>query len=143
MKKIKKDYIISVIGVVLLAIGLYLVKTLTNSQGLMLTFPYVCIGLGCGIFGHGMGNILSQKAIKNAPDLQKQIDIEKYDERNITITNRAKAKAFDMMTFVFGAVMISFALMGIDMIAVLLLVFVYLFVQGYGIYYRCKYEKEM
>lgn len=143
MKRLKKDYIISAIGVVLLAVGLYLVKTFTDSQGFMLTFPYVCIGLGCGIFGHGMGNILSQKAIKNAPDIQRQINIEKYDERNITITNRAKAKAFDMMTFVFGAVMISFALMGIDMIAVLLLVFVYLFVQGYGIYYRCKYDKEM
>ena len=43
------------------------------------------------------------------------------------------------MTFVFGALMIAFALMGVDMIAVLLLVFAYLFVQGYAIYYRSCY----
>lgn len=39
--------------------------------------------------------------------------------------------------------MVAFALMGVDMIAVLLLVFVYLFVQGYAVYFRCKYDKEM
>lgn len=59
------------------------------------------------------------------------------------IANCAKAKAYDVMTYVFGALMIAFALMGVDMIPVLLFVFVYLFVQGYAIYYRCKYEKEM
>ena len=48
-----------------------------------------------------------------------------------------------MMVFVFGALMVSFALMGIDMTAILLMVAVYLFVVGYGIFYRIKYEKEM
>ena len=47
------------------------------------------------------------------------------------------------MTFAFGALMITYAFMGVDMIVVLLLVFTYLFVQGYAIYYRCKYDKEM
>ena len=48
-----------------------------------------------------------------------------------------------MMTFVYGALMVSFALMGIDMIAVLLLVFVYLLVHGFALYYRFKFDKEM
>lgn len=47
------------------------------------------------------------------------------------------------MTFVFGALMLAFALMGVDMVATLLLVFAYLFVHGYAIYYRCKYNEEM
>lgn len=47
------------------------------------------------------------------------------------------------MTYVFGALMLSFALMAVDMIAVLLLVFAYLFVQGAAIYYHSKLEKEM
>lgn len=69
--------------------------------------------------------------------------LSKKDERNAIIANRAKAKAYDVMIFVFGALMIAFALMGVDMIPVLLFVFAYLFVQGYAVYYRCKYEKEM
>ena len=68
------------------------------------------------------------------------------DNNNI-YTNRvsikAKGKAFDMMTYVYGALMVSFALMGVDMSALLLLVFAYLFVHGFGIYYRIKFDKEM
>ena len=71
------------------------------------------------------------------------MEIEQRDERNIAIADRAKGKAFDMMTFVFGALMLAFALMSVDLPAVLLLVFAYLFVHGYAIYYRCRYEKEM
>ena len=90
-----------------------------------------------------MGNLVSDKAIQNYPDIKRQIEIEEKDERNIAISSRAKAKAYDIMTFVFGALMVSFALMGVDMIPILLFVFTYLFIQGYAIYYRCKYEKEM
>ena len=66
-----------------------------------------------------------------------------YYMRYVAIANRAKAKAHDMMVFVFGALMLAFTLMGTDMTSVLLLVFAYLFVIGYAVYYRCKYDKEM
>jgi hypothetical protein len=143
MKKNGMDYIITVIGILMLGTGLFLVKTITVPQGFMKALPYICIGLGCGIFGHGMGNIISRKALKNSPDIQKQLEIDKNDERNVAIGNSAKAKAYDMMIFVFGALMLSYVLMGIDMIAILLLVFAYLFVVTYGLYYRFKYDKEM
>jgi len=90
-----------------------------------------------------MGNIISSKAVINSPALQKQMEIAKTDERNVAIASRAKSKAFDMMTFVFAALMLSYSLMGVDMIAVLLLVFSYLFVEFYGVYCRIKLEKEM
>ena len=109
----------------------------------MRALPFVCIGLGCGAFGHGVSDIISRRAVTGHPEIQKQIDVEKNDERNISISNRAKAKAFDVMIYVFGALMVSFALMGVDMVAVLLLVFSYLFVEGCAIRYRCKYDKEM
>ena len=83
------------------------------------------------------------QAIRSDSEIQRKLEIEKNDERNIAIANKAKGKAFDMMTFVFGALMISFALIGVDMIAVLLLVFAYLFVHGFAIYYRFKFDKEM
>lgn len=139
----KTGYVIAMIGILLLGTGLYFVKAISNPQGIMLTLPYVCIGIGSGLFGHGMGSILSRRAMQNNPQMQKQMEIEQNDERNIAIANRAKGKAFDMMTFVFGALMIAFALMGADLAAVLLLVFAYLFVHGYAVYCRCRYEKEM
>lgn len=143
MKKTGMEYIITAIGIVLLSVGLFLVKAITDPQGIMKGLPYICVGLGCGVFGHGMGNIISRKALKNSPDIQKQMEINKNDERNVAIGNAAKAKAYDMMVFVFGALLFAYALMGIDMIIVLLLVFAYIIVVAYGLYYRFKYDKEM
>ena len=143
MKKNRLDYVITAIGILMLGAGLFLIKTVTDPQGVMKALPYICIGLGCGAFGQGMGNIISRKALKSNPGLQKKLEIDKNDERNVAIGNLAKAKAYDMMIYIFAALMLSYALMGIDMITVLLLVFAYLFVIFYGIYYRCKYDKEM
>ena len=56
----------------------------------------------------------------NNPDVKKQMEIEQKDERNIAIKNSAKAKAYDMMIFVFGALMISLTLMNIDMMVILM-----------------------
>ena len=139
----KADWVVTLIGVIMLGVGLYLVKTIANAQGVLLTLPYVLVGIGCGIFGYGMSNIESQKAISKDEHLQRQLQIEKNDERNIAIANKSKAKAYDLMTFMFGVLMLSFALMNIDMVAILLLVAAYLSVQIYGIYYRMKCEKEM
>ena len=143
MKSKLAKYTTIILGLLLLTIGLYLIKTVGDPQGIMASFPYVCIGIGSGLFGHGMGNLISERAIRSDPDLQKKLDIGKNDERNIAISNKAKGKAFDMMTYVYGALMVSFALMGVDMSALLLLVFAYLFVHGFGIYYRIKFDKEM
>ncbi len=142
MKK-QRYYLLIIGGIVLAALGLFMIKTAEDPTGFMTALPYVCIGVGCGIFGHGMGNIAADKAVENSPELQKQIEIDKKDERNIMISNSAKAKAYDLMTYVFGALLLAFALMGVDMIPVLLLVSAYLFVLVYGVCCRIKYEKEM
>lgn len=88
-------------------------------------------------------NLISLRAIKNSPGIQKELEINRKDERNVAIASRAKAKAYDLMIFVFAALMLSFALMEIDLVALLLLVFAYLFVVGSSVYYRCKFDKEM
>lgn len=137
------DYLIAAAGALLLGAGLVLLKQFAEPSGIMLALPYVCIGVGCGIFGHGMGNIVSRAAQKNNPALQKQVEIDKNDERNKAISDKAKGKSYDLMVFVFGALMVSFALMGVDTVAVIMLVCAYLFVVGCGVYYRIKYEKEM
>ena len=73
MKKRKRDYMITVLGFILLILGLYFAKNLNTQNELLIALPYVFVGLGCGIFGHGMGNIISGKALKNNINLQKQI----------------------------------------------------------------------
>lgn len=142
MKK-TMDYVTVAAGILLLCGGLVLLRTGLVDQTSLYALPYVCIGLGCGLFGHGIANVISRRMLKNSPELLYQNEIEKNDERNIYIACKAKAKAYDMMIFVFGALMVSFALMNIDLAAVLLLVCAYLFVVGNGIYYRCRFEKEM
>lgn len=143
MNKRKFNIFILCVGLLLLAVGFYLVRTNGNPQGVMRPLPYVCIGVGCGLFGQGMGAWISDHTIRHNPEIQRQLEIEKNDERNLAIANRAKGKAFDMMIFVFGALLLSFALMGIDLVAVLLLAFAYLFVLGFALYYRFKFDHEM
>ena len=143
MKKNQLQTALGILGFALLAAGLYLAKTTDATTGIMRALPYVCIGIGCGLFGQGMGGVIERSVLKKHPELIKQKQIEVNDERNQEISNRAKAKAYDMMVFVFGALMVALALMGVDLIVVLLLVFAYLFVVGSGVYYRVKFEKEL
>ncbi len=143
MRKNSYNYFSILLGLLITISGLILMKTNLNPEGIMVPLPFIMIGFGCGLFGSGMGNALSKKALKNHPEIAQQMEIDTNDERNIAISNAAKSKAYDIMTYVFGALMVSFALMGVDMIVILLLVAAYLFVHGYGIYYRLKYEKEM
>lgn len=142
MKKCK-NYLFTVGGILLVAFGLGLVKGISEPGELLSVLPYVLIGIGCGSFGYGMGELVSQRILKNDPELALQKEIEAGDERNIMLSGLAKARAYDLMTYVFGALMIAFALMKVEMSAVLLLVAAYLFVEGYSIYYRIKLEKEM
>ena len=143
MKKNVINTLTLVVGLALLGAGLYLVKTVFARTGVMLALPYVFIGLGCGMFGQGVSGFVNRAVLKKNPEIAKQQEIEQKDERNQEIANRAQAKAYDAMVFVFGALMPSFALMNVDVAVVLLLVFAYLFVVGIGIYYRCKLEKEL
>lgn len=143
MKKSIGSVIALIIGLALLGAGLYLLKTVFAPTGMLLALPYVFIGLGCGMFGQGVSGIVNRAVLKKNPEIAKQQEIEKKDERNQEIANRAKAKAYDAMIFVFGALMVAFALMGMDFIPVLLLVFAYLYVVGVSIYYRFQLEKKL
>ena len=143
MKKEWKDCAAIGGGILLAAAGFLLLRRIPGAEGFFRALPYVLIGFGCGMFGHGMGEFTAGRAMKKDPELAKQMEIEAKDERNIMIANYAKGKAFDLMTFVFGALMVSFALMGVDLAAVLLLVAAYLFVEGSAVWYRVHFDKEM
>ena len=131
------------LGVGLLSAGLVLLKTAAETQGILQVLPYVCIGLGCGAFGHGAGEWFNNRTLARNPALARSVEIEKNDERNKAIADRARSKAFGVMIPVFGALLVSFALMGVETAAVLLLTAAYLFVCGYSVYFHTKLDKEM
>lgn len=143
MKKQGMQTILGVLGLALLAAGLYLAKMTNAATGIMRALPFVMIGVGCGLFGQGMGGIIERSILRKHPEIAKQKEIEVKDERNQEISNRAKAKAYDVMVFVFGALMVSFALMNVDLAVLLMFVFAYLFVVGSGLYHRIKLDKEL
>lgn len=137
-----KNCILSALGIILFLLGLFFLRTADGSP-FPAALPYICIGVGCGVFGQGLSGIISARILKRNPDRKRQLEINEHDERNILLANRAKARAYDLMVFVFGALMLVFVLLGVDLLPVLLFVFTYLLLQGYAVYCRIKYEKEM
>ncbi|MEA5041119.1 MAG: hypothetical protein VB053_01115 [Oscillibacter ruminantium] len=138
-----KGFAMAILGVVAAAVGFALIRTLDTPGGILRALPYVLVGLGCGAFGHGVGAVVSRRAVEKNPEAQRRLEIDQKDERNIAIANCAKARAWEAMTYIQCALMLAFALMGTDMAALLLLVFADLFAEGVGIYYRFKYDREM
>ena len=132
------DWTMLGVGVVLLIAGAFCMKTM-NVQ----TFPYVCIGLGCGLFAHGVGGRIESRAVCSDPALARRMEIEKNDERNTAISNGSKAKAFDLALYVFSALMLAFCLMNVETAVILLLTAAYLVVTGYWIYCRIQMDKKM
>lgn len=141
--KIGKYAVFSIIGFLICATGLILVKSMPDAQGIMRTLPYICVGIGTGVFGQNLGTVISGLALRKDPQSAKMIEIETKDERNTAIRNKAKGKAYDLMVMVFGALMLVFALMQVDMSLILAFVVAYLFVVFSGVYYLSKYQKEM
>ncbi len=139
----KSIYIlVTLAGVALAAVGLYLVKTVQDPAGVLRTLPYLCIGIGCGAFGHGLGELFRIRAVGKDPSLARQMEIDAADERNVMLANRAKAKGYGMMTYVFAALILAYTLMGAAVEVILPFVAAYLFVQGVAVYHRFKGEKE-
>lgn len=133
----------SIIGFVILASGAILAKLTRNDQGIIQTLPYILIGIGSGVFGQNLGTAFDIYTMKKNPEIAKQRKIDEKDERNIAIRNKAKAKAYDLMILVFGALMMAFALMGVSWSVVLAIVIAYLFVVFSNIYFISKYNKDM
>ena len=132
------DWAMLGVGIVLLTAGAFCVKTMDVQA-----FPYVCIGLGCGLFAHGIGGRIESRAVRSDPALARRMEIEKNDERNTTISNASKAKAFDLALYVFSALMLAFCLMNVETAVILLLTAAYLVVTGYWIYCRIQMDKKM
>ena len=90
MKRAKNVWL-SVLGFALIAAGIYLIKTVPDPQGILRALPFLLVGFGCGIFGHGLGDLLAKKAVQSDPAMARQLEIAQTDERNVMIGSMAKA----------------------------------------------------
>ena len=54
MKKTMPSYFLTFVGVGLLAVSSYFIKTIEDPQGMLRVLLYISFGLGCAIFGHGL-----------------------------------------------------------------------------------------
>ena len=134
-----KYWIISLLGLAAVVAGFILVRMGAGIAPL----PYVLLGVGCGAFGWGTGELLKRRAVEGDPEIEKRLRIEQQDERNRTIADRAKARAYDAALYIFSALMLCFALMQVELAVILLLVGAYLLVVGVSIYYYVKYNHEL
>lgn len=134
-----KYWIISLLGLAAVVAGFILARMGAGIAPL----PYVLLGVGCGAFGWGAGELLKRRAVEGDPEIEKRLRIEQQDERNRTIADRAKARAYDAALYIFSALMLCFALMQVELAVILLLVGAYLLVVGVSIYYYVKYNREL
>lgn len=141
--KIVRYIVFAIIGFVILGTGLVLIKLLPDADGILKTLPYICVGLGSGLLGGNLGTAIKNRVALKNPQIAKQVEIEEKDERNRAIGDRAKAKAYDLMLYSYSAILLAFALMGVELYVVLTLVAVYLFIVSTNAYYLIKYHKEM
>ena len=105
-------------------------------------WTYVLSGAGCGLFGYGFSNLANGRLLRQYPQLAREKRIQEQDERNISIKNQAKAKGYDLMTYLFAALLLVMAGANASLWLILLAVGVYLAIQGYALYWRFRLEKE-
>lgn len=141
--KVGRYIVFAALGFLIFAGGLVLIKLLKDAEGMLKSLPYICVGLGSGIMGGNIGTAMKNKALLKNPEAAKLVEISEKDERNQAIINKAKARVYDIMIFVYSAMILAFALMQIELYATLILVAIYLFFVISYVYFFNKYNKEM
>ena len=134
--KAKMGAVVAVMGAAVLALGLFLMSRMSAA------LPGVLTGLGAGALGAGLSVVLTEALSRKYPDMAGKT-VEQQDERNVAINNRAKARAYDLMVYVFGALMVTFALMDASVTMILLLIGAYMIVVACRIGFAAHYNKTM
>lgn len=106
--RVIKNVAFAFLGLGLIVLGFFAHIMVASTDRGIAAVPYLLIGFGCGIFGHYTGNIISYLSTKNNEELKRQIEIEKNDERNKLIAEKSKSKAYDLMIYLFAAMLLCF-----------------------------------
>ncbi len=135
----KKSFYISTLILGLTLIG---VSFLFKGEDLK-SISGVLIGIGAGLFGMSIANILMKNLEQKSPKKMKLNEIEFKDERNTIIRNRAKAKAGDIIQWFIMGIAYLTIIINAPLWVTLATVCVFLLYNILGVYLMTKYQKEM
>lgn len=107
------------------------------------TIAGVLIGVGGGLFGMSVSNLVMLHMERKHPELEKQKRIEQKDERNTMIRNRAKAKAGDITQWLIVAIAALNILIDAPLWVTLVILAVYAAYNVISLALIAKYQKEL
>jgi hypothetical protein len=139
MKKQQKILYITllVLGIILMIAGFFILsEKYSNISGLF-------IGIGAGLVSMSFSNLVINNYYQKHPVLKRQNEINSKDERTTSITNKAKAKAFDWII----KILIIFPFLLIFLKSPLWMIFlvigIYLLGFSMQVFYTIRYNNEM
>ena len=142
-KRGRTAFILLTIGVILVIVSTITLFFLSDERLTYTVVSYVVFGIGFGLVGDALGRLNSMRLEKKDPERMKVIRVEKNDERNIAIDEKAKAKAFSFMTYLYAVVLVALAIMRVELRALLIMVAAYLLVVIFSLFAKLKLYKEM
>ena len=142
-RSITKNFIFILLGILLFIFSVILLLQYPDAKGVLATLPFILLGIGSGILGSNVGIIIQHRIFMKNPKAYKRYEIEEHDERNISINQCSKAKAYDATIYLYSALMLYFALMGADLIFLFPLVGCYFLSIVIRMYHLYQYQKKM
>lgn len=103
----------------------------------------VLIGIGAGLLGASVSNLLLLRMEHKNPALEKQAKIEYGDERNTMIRHRAKARAGEITQWLIMGIAYVTIIISAPLWVTFAVIAVFLAYNVLGIYLMAKYQKEM
>lgn len=138
-KQMKSAEIMLAFSGLLLALGI----GLTVVQGGESAGGFVLLGFGFGGLGGNLGTLITELRKRKDPALARREEIAEKDERNQVLLWRSKARAFDAMIYVLGALLVWFALDDTAVRVIVPLVVGYLAIIAVSVFSMGKYQREM
>ena len=142
-KKIRGLCVLTTVGFILFITGIALVIFFSESQGIMKTLPFICLAIGIGSCSGGLGGLISYRRMQQNPQLAKEKEINIKDERNIIISYRSKAMAYNLTVLIFAALIMFLAVVQVETYITLVFTGAYLLIISLHFYFFNKYYKEM
>jgi Flp pilus assembly protein TadB len=103
----------------------------------------VCVGLGAGLLGMFTANLINTLIEAKHPEASRIKNIEVNDERNAAIRDRAGARANRLMAYIIPVMALIFALMGVQLAAILILCGLVLLQAFVTVYFIGYFNKRM
>ena len=142
-KGVRTAYILLIIGLMLVIVSAISFYFFSSERFAYTVVSYAIFGGGFGLLGDGIGRLNAARLEKKDPERMKIINIEKNDERNIAINEKAGSKSFTFSQYLFTAVIVVLAILKVDLRTLLILLSTDLIILVYSLCIRLKLSKEM